>query len=471
MKINSNIVSRRGDIFSLFKQAIKGTEQNYTTGSIDKAIFLLAVPMVLETLMESLFSVVDIFVVSHLGTNAVATVGLTESMLTIVYSIAIGVSMAATAMVSRRTGEKNTDAAAKAGIQAIYIGIGLSVFITIIGLLFSKQLLQLMGGSPRLIAEGFRYTQLMMTGNLVILLLFLINGVFRGAGDASIAMKSLWLANGINIILSPLLVLGWGPFPSLGLTGAAIGTTIGRGSGVMYQIYHLYKGKGVIKIKKYHLPFNWPIIKEQLKLATGGTLQFIIASASWIFLARIVATFGDKAMAGYTISIRILIFAILPAWGMANAAATLVGQNLGAKEPLRAEQSVWRAGMLNMIFLTSIGTIFWIFAPHIISIVTDDIIAKQYAVQSLRIVALGYVFYAYGMVIPAAFNGAGDTKTPTFINIFGFWCFQIPLAWWLAVHLNMGPKGVFIAIAIAESMIAIVGIILFKRGKWKEVKV
>lgn len=463
--------SRKASIFSLFKQAIQGKEQDYTTGSIDRALFLLAVPMVLEMLMESLFAVVDVFVVNHVSINAVATVGLTESMLTIVYSIAIGVSMAATAMVARRTGEKNADAAARAGMQAIYIGVGVSILITITGLFFAKDMLRFMGGSAQLIEDGYRYTQLMLAGNLVIMLLFLINGIFRGAGDASIAMKSLWLANGINLLLSPALVLGFGPFPELGLIGAAIATTIGRGIGVIYQVYHLYKGKGIIRIRRIHLPFNRSLVIELLKLSTGGTLQFLIGSASWIFMSRIVASFGEAAMAGYTISIRVLIFAIMPAWGLANAAATLVGQNLGAKEPLRAEKSVWRAGALNMVFLGFIGLCFWIFAPAIAGIFSKEASVTQCTVQSLRIISLGYLFFAYGMVIPAAFNGAGDTKTPTLVNFFIFWCFQIPLAWWMAMQLDFGPKGVFFAVAIAESCMAIVSIILFRRGKWKTIKI
>lgn len=454
---------------SLFRQAVQGKEQDYTTGSIDKAIFLLAVPMILEMAMESLFAVVDAYFVSTQGKHAIATVGLTELVLTLVYTIAIGISMSATAVVARRTGEKNHAAAAHAAVQTIYIGIVISILITLVGIFFPKEILRLMGAEPEAVAIGYRYTQIMLSGNIVILMLFLVNGIFRGVGNAAIAMRSLWIANAINIVLCPTLILGLGPFPALGVTGAAIATTIGRGSGVIYQLWHLYKGNRLLPIMKHHLVVSWDIIQKILKTSVGGTLQFFIASCSWIFLGRIVAEFHSEAVSGHTIAIRIIVFAILPAWGMANAAATLVGQNLGAGKPDRAEKSVWRAGLLNLIFLGIISIVFIAFAPQIISLFSKDPAIVAYGTQSLRYIAVGYIFYAYGMVIPQAFNGAGDTMTPTLLNLFGFWFFQIPLAYVLAIPMGMGPQGVFLAIPIAETALAIAGIIMFKKGRWKKV--
>jgi putative MATE family efflux protein len=463
--------ARSVSIFRLFLEAIKGKEQDFTKGSIDRAIFLLAVPMILEMAMESLFAVVDVFFVSKLGANAITTIGLTELVLTLVYTIAIGVSMAATAFVARRTGEKDHDSAAHAGVQTIYIGVGLSLVITVLGIFYSEQILGLMGAEKDVIAVGEDYIRIMLCGNIVILLLFLINGVFRGVGNAAIAMRSLWLANGINIVLCPTLIQGLGPFPEMGLTGAAVATTIGRVTGVLYQFYHLIKGSKFLPIAKRHLKISAEIIGKILKASVGGTLQFFIASCSWIFLGRFVAEFGTEAVSGQTIAIRLIIFAILPAWGMANAAATLVGQNLGAQQPERAEKSVWRAGFLNVIFLGIVSVIFISLAPHIIAIFNDDPDIISYGTESLRYISIGYIFYAYGMVIPSAFNGAGDTMTPTFLNLFGFWFFQIPLAYVLAFPMELGPTGVFMAIPIAEVAIAIAGIILFRRGKWKQAKI
>ena len=463
--------TRFSKYYHLFLSAIKGKEEDFTNGSIDRAIFLLAVPMILEMAMESLFAVVDAFFVSTQGKYAIATVGLTELVLTLVYTIAIGVSMSATALVSRRTGEQNHDAAAHAGIQTIYIGIGISILISIAGAFYSKEILHAMGAETEVIAVGYKYTQIMLVGNIVIMMLFLINGIFRGVGNAAIAMKSLWIANGINIILCPSFILGLGPFPEMGVTGAAIATTIGRGSGVLYQLYHLVKGNRLLPVMKKHLKVSWNIIGVILKTSIGGTLQFFIASCSWIFLGRIVAEFHSEAVSGHTIAIRIIVFAILPAWGMANAAATLVGQNLGAGKPERAEKSVWRAGFLNCIFLGFISIVFITFAPWIIGWFSKDQAIIDYGVQSLRYIAIGYIFYAYGMVIPQAFNGAGDTITPTLMNFCGFWCLQIPLAYLLAITFNWGPVGVFVAIPIAETAIAIAGIWLFKKGKWKKVKI
>lgn len=463
--------SRTFNLFKLFKEAITGVEQEYTSGSINRAIFMLSVPMILEMAMESLFAVVDVFFVSKLGVDAVATVGLTESMLTLIYSIAMGLGMGATAIVARRVGEKNPDGAAHSGMQAIYVGLFFSIVISLVGIFFAKDLLLLMGAETRVAENNYRYTQLLMGGNIVIMMLFLINGVFRGAGDATIAMRSLWIANALNIVLCPILINGWGPIPAYGLTGAAMATTIGRGSGVIYQVYHLFKGKGMIKILRRHIGIDMPIIVNIIKIASGGTAQFLIASASWVFLVRILSSFGSDALAGYTIGIRVIVFAILPAWGMANAAATLVGQNLGAKKPDRAEQSVWKTARYNMIFLVTIAIIFFTCAEWIIKLFTHEPAVVENGVHCLRLVSLGYAFYGYGMVVSQSFNGAGDTKTPTIINLFGFWAFQIPLAYVLAKVVNWGPSGVYAAISIAESAIAIVAILIFRRGKWKTIQV
>ncbi len=469
--MTQRVPASRINIFSLFKKAITGEEKEFTKGSINYAIFMLSVPMVLEMAMESLFAVVDVFFVGKLGVDAVATVGLTESVITIIYSIAIGISMAATAMVARRTGEKNEDGAAHAAMQAVYAGVAISTIVSILGIIFAKDVLIMMGARTELVTHNYRYTQIMFGSNVVIMLLFLINGIFRGAGDASIAMRSLWLANTINIILCPTLIYGAGPIPALGLTGAALATTIGRGTGVCYQLYHLFKGKGLIKILSKHMNIDFPVLGSLFRIAAGGTAQFLINSASWIFLVRIISSFGSDALAGYTIGIRVIIFTLLPAFGMANAAATLVGQNLGAKQPERAETSVWRAAMFNMVFLGIISFIFFTMAAPIVRIFTTEPNVTAFGIQCLRYICLGYVFYAYGMVIIQSFNGAGDTRTPTIINIFGFWLFQIPLAYILAVTLKMGPKGAFLAISIAESAIAVAAIMLFRRGKWKKVSV
>ncbi|RYE23155.1 MAG: MATE family efflux transporter [Sphingobacteriales bacterium] len=469
--MSQRVQPRSRNILRLLKAALSGEETEYTSGSINYAIFMLSVPMVLEMIMESLFAVVDVFFVSKLGIDAVATVGLTESVITLVYSIAVGMSMAATAMVARRTGEKNPDEAAHTAMQAIYIGTGISIVISIAGLFFAKDILLLMGAATTLVDKNYHYTQIMFGSNLVIMLLFLINGIFRGAGNAAIAMRSLWLANGLNIILCPTLIYGFGPIPAMGLTGAALATTIGRGVGVCYQLYHLMKGKGVITIMRKHMRFDWPIVKSIFKLSAGGTAQFLINSASWIFLMRIISRFGSDALAGYTIGIRVVLFTLMPAFGMANAAATLVGQNLGAQQPDRAEKSVWKAAKLNMLFLGLVTFIFFIFARPIITIFNQQPDVVEYGIDCLRYICLGYVFYGFGMVVIQSFNGAGDTKTPTILNIFGFWMFQIPLAYTLAILLDFGPKGVFMAISIAESAIAVAAVLLFRRGKWKQVKV
>jgi putative MATE family efflux protein len=464
--------TKASSLFSLLKQAVLGTEQNFTDGSINRAIFLLSVPMILEMAMESLFAVIDIYFVSKLNdADAVAAVGLTESTLTIIYSIAMGLSMGATAMVARRVGEKDYAGANSAGLQTIYIGLAFAVLFGAIGVFFYEDLLRLMGASDRVIEVGARYAFWMLTGNITITMLFLINGVFRGAGDASIAMRVLWIANILNIILDPIFIFGWGPIPAMGVEGAAIATNIGRGIGVLIQFYYLFRGKGIVKIDTSDLKARWDTIWKLIKLSAGGAGQFLIASASWVFLFRIMSNFGSAALAGYTIAIRVIIVTLLPSWGMANAAATLVGQNLGANQADRAEKSVWKTGLYNMIFLMIVMVGYLAFSQHILGFFTIDAEVIRYGTECLQIVALGYIFYGYGMVISQSFNGAGDTTTPTLLNFFGFWCFQIPLAYMLAVYLGYEATGVYAAISIAESAIAVAGIIIFRRGKWKTVKV
>ena len=452
-------------VWSYLKESLNSEHQDFTTGSIRKAIFLLAVPMILEMCMESVFAVVDIFFVGKLGLRAAATVGLTESFLTIVYSVAIGLSMAATAMVARRVGEKNYNGAAKAGAQAAILSFAVIVAISCIGFFFSEKVLGLMGGDAQVVAMGSVYTRIMLTGNGVIMLLFLINGIFRGAGDAAIAMRSLWLANILNIILCPILIHFYG------LPGAAMATTTGRGIGVCYQVYHLFKGKGIIKIYLRHFIPDMAVLKSIFNIASTATLQFLIGSASWIAMARIIAGFGSDAIAGYTIAIRLLIFFIMPAWGLSNAAATLVGQNLGAKQPERAEESVWKTARYNAIFMAFVSLLFVTCAEFFVGLINSDPAVVKTAVSALRIVSLGYVFYGVGMVMVNAFNGAGDSKTPTWINLFWFWVFQIPLAYLLAIVLHKGSTGVFIAIVTTETCITITSVILFKRGKWKLIKI
>jgi putative MATE family efflux protein len=467
-----NYFSRIKSIYQLFKMAVRGDEQNFTEGSINRAIFLLSIPMILEMAMESVFAVVDIFFVSRLNnSDAVAVIGLTESMLALVYSVAWGVSMGATALVARRVGEKDPAGAAVAGVQAILVGIVVSLLVTLAGLFFYKDLLLLMGASESVIQVGSRFTFWMLTGNMSIMMLFLINGIFRGAGNAAIAMRALWLANLFNMVLDPILIFGWGPIPAFGVEGAAISTNIGRTLGVVFQLYYLFSDKGIVKFTKENFKIDWKIIRQVINVSAGGTGQFLISSASWVFLARIISHFGSAAMAGYTIAIRVIVFTILPSWGMANASATLVGQNLGAGQPERAEQSVWKTGFYNMVFLAFIMVIFLFFSSPILRFFSNDELVVGYGTQCLQIVAFGYLFYGYGMVITQSFNGAGDTRTPTLLNLFGFWCFQIPLAYLLAIQLNFGPNGVYAAIAIAESAIAIAGIYLFRRGTWKMVKV
>lgn len=465
-------LSKVRSFFSLFWKAVKGSEEDFTTGSINRAIFLLSIPMILEMAMESLLAVVDIFFVSMLNNNdAVTAVGLTESVMALIYSVAMGMGMAATAMVSRRVGEKDENGAAVAAANVIYIGLGVSVVITFVGIFFSKDILKLMGASQSIIDVGSGYTAWMLTGNISIVMLFLINAIFRGAGNAAIAMQSLWIANILNMILDPILIFGWGPIPAMGVEGAAIATNIGRGTGVLYQLFFLVNGIGVVKIHKENFHWDFGIVKKLISVSAGTIGQFLISTISWLFLARIIIQSGSAAFAGYQIAIRVIIFTILPSWGMANAAATLVGQNLGAGKPDRAEKSVWKAGQLNMIFLGIISLAFFLLAETIMRIFTQDEEAIRYGKQCLIIVAFGYVFYGYGMVVIQSFNGAGDSRTPTIINIFIYWCFQVPLAYFMAMTLGFGASGAFWAIAIAESVLAVVAILVFRRGTWKQVKI
>ncbi|WP_339814461.1 MATE family efflux transporter [uncultured Imperialibacter sp.] len=454
-----------------FLEALKGGEQDFTEGNLNKAIFLLSIPMIIEMSMESIFAVVDVFFVSKVSVNAVATVGLTESVMMIVYSVAVGLSMAATATVARRIGEKNPQAASVAAVQAVILGLSFALVIGLAGAFYAREILQIMGGSPELIAEGYGYTRWIFLGNVSLMLIFLINAIFRGAGDASIAMWALLLANSINCVLDPLFIFGFGPIPAMGVEGAAIATTTGRSIGVVFQVYHLFRGNSRIKITVRSLVVKWDILKNMVKVSIGGVGQFLIESASWIFLMRVMSLFGESALAGYTISFRVLVFTLMPSWGLANAAGTLVGQNLGALKPDRAETSVWRTALINVIFLGIVGAVFLIFAEEVIAVFTPDEAVVSFGTQSLQIICLGYVFFAYGMVLIQAFNGAGDTKTPSVINIFVFWIFQIPFAYWLAVTMEWGPSGVFWAIAVAHSLLAIIGVIIFRRGRWKTVQV
>ena len=452
-------------------EAIRGSHQDYTTGSLNRAILLLAVPMVLEMVLESLFAVVDVFWVGRLGANAIATVGLTESLLSLIFAVGIGLSMSTTAMVARRIGEKDPEGAAVAGVQAIVLGLITSVAIGIPCFIYAPQLLHLMGASDDIVSTGGGYARIALGGSGAILMLFLNNAIFRGAGDAAIAMRLLWVSNIINLVLDPCLIFGWGPFPRLGVTGAALATFTGRSIGVGYQFYRLLRGTERIRILARQLRVNWSVLLRLVRVSLTGILQFAIAHTSWIGLVRIVSVFGSAALAGYTIAIRIVVFAILPSWGLSNAAATLVGQNLGAKKPERAEQAVWRTGLYNMLFLGSLGVFFVFFAEPIVRLFTQDAAVIPLAAKCLRIVSYGNIGYAYAMVMLQAFNGAGDTVTPTIVNFFGFWLLEIPLAYWLAIPLRLHSNGVFYAIVIAEGSIALASAVLFKRGKWKAQKI
>ena len=448
-------------------EAIRGSQQDYTTGPIGRAILLLSVPMVLETAMESIFAVVDVFFVSRLGPDAIATVGLTESMLTLIYTAALGLSIGVTAMVSRRIGEKDPDGAARTAVQGILLGLGMATALGIFGAISAPRLLTLMGAAPGVVGQGSSYARIMLGANATVLLLFMINAVFRGAGDAAVAMRVLWLANGINIFLDPMLIFGIGPFPELGITGAAVATNIGRGTAVIAQLYLLTRAGGRVHVLREHVRLDLPLMWRLVRLSATGTFQVFIGMASWIGLIRILAGFGSMVLAGYTIGIRLIVFALLPSWGMSNAAATMVGQSLGAGKPDRAARAVWLAGFYNMCFLGVIGVIFFVFAPQIVSVFTADPEPARYAVMCLRIVSTGFLFYAYGMVLTQSFNGAGDAWTPTVINLFLFWLIELPVAYVLAYTLELGPRGVFWAMTLTFSLLAVVSAAVFRRGKWK----
>jgi len=458
-------------LWSSLVEAVRGSHQDYTSVNLNRAIFLLAVPMVLEMVLESLFAVVDVAWVGRLGANAVATVGLTESMLSLVFAVGMGLSLSTTAMVARRIGEKDPEGAAVAAVQAIVLGVIVSVAIGVPCALFAPNLLRLMGATPEIVSVGSGYTRICLGGSCAVLLLFLNNAIFRGAGDAAIAMRLLWVSNIINLILDPCLIFGLGPFPKLGVTGTALATFSGRSIGVLYQFYRLLKGTERIRVLVSQIRIRLDVLWRLVRVSLTGILQFAIAHTSWIGLVRIVSTFGAAALAGYTIAIRVVIFAILPSWGLSNAAATLVGQNLGANEPDRAEKAVWRTGFYNMIFLGAIGVLFVLFAQPIVRFFISDESVVPLGVSCLRIISCGNIGYAYGMVMLQAFNGAGDTITPTIVNFFGFWILEIPLAYGLAVPLHMQSNGAYWAIVVAEGAIAGASALLFKRGKWKVQKI
>ncbi|GAB7086522.1 MATE family efflux transporter [Marinifilum fragile] len=465
--IRVKAIDRGRQLWKIIKDAISGEERDYTNGKIGKALFMLAIPMVLEMVFESVFAIADIFFVSQLGDDAVATVGITESITTIVYAIGFGLSMATTALVARRVGEKKFEKAAKVSAQAIVTGAIASVFIAIVGIFFSKDLLRLMGANSTIVNEMSGYASIILSSNMIIMLLFINNAIFRSAGDAALSMRVLIIANCLNIILDPLLTFGLGPIPAMGVEGAAIATSIGRGLAVIYQFVLLIKGRGKIHIKIEHFSLRWKTIKKLVQLSLGGIGQNIIATSSWIGLMRIMAEFGSAAIAGYTIAIRILIFILLPSWGLSNAAATLVGQNLGANQPERAEKSVWAAGRINVAFLGLIGIIFFLFPAYFIELFTDDQGIVVNGIQALKIISCGFIFYGMGMVLLNSINGAGDTQTPTLLNLISFWIVEIPVAYLLAIHFAWNQNGVFYAIIISEAILTLIALYWFKTGRWK----
>lgn len=466
-KISAKNGTRFKSFFRDVADAVSGTEQDFTEGKLSRAILLLSIPAVLEMIMESVFVIVDIYFVSRLGADAVATVGITESMVTIIYAIAIGLGTATTSMVSRRIGEKNPDAASRVAFQAILTGLAASVLIGIPGALYSEQLLDMMGASKPIVENMSGYTRIMLGGNVVIMMLFIINAIFRSAGDAAVAMKVLWIGNIINIILDPCLIFGLGPFPAMGVTGAAIATSIGRGTAMLVQFYLLFFGKKRIQLSFKHLNVDIKIMKKLIKLSFGSIGQNLIGTTSWIALVRIISIFGSEVVAGYTIAIRIIGFTILPSWGISNASSTLVGQNLGAKKPDRAERAVWVTGWVNMILLGIIGLILFLFPEPFIRLFIDNENVIKSGVLGLRIISIGFIAYGLGMVLVNSFNGAGDTSTPLKINIFAFWLVEIPLAWLLAIKAGFNEEGVFIAIVVAESLMTLIAWLVFRKGKWK----
>jgi putative MATE family efflux protein len=454
-------------MWSTLREALRGTQIDFTTAPVGRAVIMLAVPMVLEMAMESIFAVVDIFWVGHLGADAVATVGLTESMLTLIYTAAMGLSIGATALVARRIGEQDPEGASRAAGQSILLGLGVAAIIGAVGASQAEALLRLMGASDDILRTGANFTRIMLGGNATVLLLFLLNAVFRGAGDAAIAMRVLMLGNLLNIILGPCFIFGLGPFPELGVAGAATATNIGRGTAVLYQVIVLTRGNGRVRVKLRHLRLDLGTMRSVLRLSGLGTFQILVGTASYVGLVRIISVFGSAALAGYTIGMRVILFALLPAFGLSNAAATMVGQNLGAGRPDRAERAVWTAARYNMCFLGAVGILFLVAARPITGIFTADPLVQPMATACLRIVSLGFVFYACGMVLTQSFNGAGDTWTPTVLNLFIFWLWEIPLAWWLSTRAGFGAHGAFIALTVAYSTLAVVSAILFRRGTWK----
>ncbi len=449
------------------KEAVAGSEQDFTTGSLRRAIALLAVPMMLEMGMESVFAVVDAFFVARLGADAVATVGLTEAVLTLLFAVAIGVSMAATALVARRIGEKDPEAAAVTAVQVLVLGVVVSAVFGVAGVLGAPRLLALMGATPEVVAVGQNYTRVLYGGSATVVLLFLGNAVFRGAGDAAIAMRVLWFANLINIVLDPCLIFGLGPFPELGITGAAVATTIGRGSGVAYLLWTLARGRGRVVIRRRHLRLDLPVLGRLARVSVGGVLQFLVETASWVVLVRILAVFGSPVLAGYTIALRILIFTFLPSWGLSNAAATLVGQSLGAGDVDRAERSVWLTARYNLYFMGAVAVVLLLWPGWLVRWFTSEPEVVAMAVDTLRWFAACYLPLAYGLVMIQAFNGAGDTVTPTLIKLCTHWLWQLPVAWFFALHLGFGPVGVLLAVASAELGVGVVGALAFRRGRWK----
>ncbi|MDO6518047.1 MATE family efflux transporter [Zobellia uliginosa] len=458
-------------LFQYFIVAVTGKETEFTSGSIRKAIFMLSIPMILEMMMESIFAIVDIAYVSQVSVNAVATIGLTESVVTLVYAVAIGLSMAATAIVARRIGAKDVKGAQEAAVQAIALGVLVSLIVGVLGFIYAKDILALMGAEPDLIAEGYGYTRLLLGGNITILLLFLINAIFRGAGDASIAMWALVLSNGLNIILDPIFIFGWGPIPEYGVMGAAIATNIGRGAAVLFQLAVLFFGWSRIQIGFKDMVLRFGVMLNLVKVSIGGIAQFLIGTSSWVFLMRMMSEFGSEVLAGYTIAIRVMLFTLMPSWGMSNAAATLVGQNLGAKQPDRAETSVWKTGKYNAWFMGIVSLVYLFFAYDIVGWFNTNPVVVENGGLCLQVIAVGYVFYAYGMVVTQAFNGAGDTGTPTKLNLIAFWLFQLPFAYLAAITFEWGAMGVFVAITAAEVLLAIISMVWFKKGKWKKVSV
>jgi putative MATE family efflux protein len=457
-------------VWGTLREAMRGSRLDYTTAPIGRAVIMLAIPMVLEMAMESIFAIADVFWVSHLGADAVATVGLTESMMTLIYTAAMGLSIGATALVARRIGEHDEEGAAHAAGQSILLGLVVSAAIALAAAPAASGLLRVMGASDDVVRTGSGFTRVMLGGNATVLLLFMLNAVFRGSGDAAIAMRVLWLGNAINIALGPCLIFGLGPFPELGVTGAAVATTIGRGTAVVYQLVVLARGRGRVRLSARHFRLDVTLMRTVLRLSGTGTFQVLIGTASYIALVRILSVFGSAALAGYTIGIRVIIFALLPAFGLSNAAATMVGQNLGAKRPDRAEQAVWKATLYNTAFLGAVSILFLLGAPQIAALFSSDAVVQSYAADCLRILSLGFLFYGAGMVLTQSFNGAGDTWTPTVINLFVFWLWEIPLAWWLS-RTRLGPHGVFIALTVAHSTLAVVSAILFRGGSWKSKKV